>query len=171
MISEKRKSPRSVKYIDVVCTTASGERMTLKTRDLSDKGLALSIMRKYHSFNINDKIQLEINDSSQKEVLSGKVIRVLDHVVVVEIEKSKRKAERIIGEFVIKTSLSEMPNLILHTKNYSSNGIFVILDERFHKLKIKDEIKIEMFLPDDLSKKQLCKIVRIEDLGIALEFI
>ena len=91
------------------------------------------------------------------------------------MNKSRSGASKLlntlIGEIVVTCSLQDMPNLIMHTKNYSETGIFVNFDHRFHDVKIGEQIKVQMFLPNEIARKQNCQIVRVEESGIALTFI
>lgn len=171
MIKEQRESIREVKYLNVVCIAPNGEKMEMVTRDVNEKGVALSIMKKYHNMKINDKVQLEFKNKTELNVVTGKVLKVLEHMIFVEFFENQRTAERLIGEFIVKCSLPNMKNLIMHTRDFSQNGLFVNFNKEFHELKENDEITIELFLPQDLTQKQKCRIVRIEDVGIALEFI
>lgn len=41
----------------------------------------------------------------------------------------------------------------MQTKNASTKGIFVNFDHRFQNLKIGGQIKVEMFIPNEMARK------------------
>lgn len=170
MINEKREHIREIKYLNVVCRTLSGEVMEITTRNVSESAIALSILKKYHNLQVGEKVEVKIKDHSTPNFIAGEVLRVLDHMIVIKFYEKQRLAERLKGQFMAKCTLPEK-DIILHTRDFSDTGVFILFDKKLHKLKLNEEIDVELFLPEDFLRTQKCQIVRIENDGIALKFI
>lgn len=157
-------------YVDVVCLSPSKQVIQSVTQNVYKEGLVLIIMQRDHDLKKDDIVDLKLKTINNGNSVLGKIKNILSSLVIIEFVEEQRDITRNKGEYVIKCSLPDMDGLILHTQNYSQGGLFFLLNKSFHKLSLGDELKIEMFLPGELNKKQICEVVRIEDNGVALSF-